>query len=46
MAGVLENIEASTLGEIKYDLERSLQKDTQGRIVTLASANAVKGIKT
>ena len=46
VAGVLENIEASTLGEIKYDLERSLQKDTHGRIVTLASANAVKGIKT
>ena len=46
VAGVLENIEASTLGEIKYDLERSLQKDTHGQIVTLASANAVKGIKT
>ena len=46
VAGVLENIEASTLGEIKYDLERSLQKDTHGRIVTLATANAVKGIKT
>ena len=46
VAGVLKNIEASTLGEIKYDLERSLQKDTHGRIVTLASANAVKGIKT
>jgi len=46
VASVLENIKASTLGEIKYDLERSLQKDTHGRIVTLASANAVKGIKT
>ena len=45
MAGVLKNLEAPTLEEIKYDLERSLQKDDQGRIVTFACANAVKGIK-
>ena len=46
VAGVLKNLEASTLDEIKYDLERSLQKDDQGRMVTFACANAVKGVKT
>lgn len=45
VAGVLKDLETSTLNEIKYDLVRSLYKDAQDQIITYASANAVKGRK-
>ena len=45
VAGVLKDLEASTLNEIKYDLKKSLHKDAKVQIVTYASANTVKGIK-
>ena len=45
VAGVLKNLKASTLQEIKHDMENCLKRDDEDRIVTFASANAVKGVK-
>ena len=45
VAGVLKDLEASTLNEIKCDLEKFLSKDADGQIVTYTSVNAVKGVK-
>ena len=45
MAGLLKKLPPSTLEEIKCDLENVLCRDDANRIVSVAAANAVKGIK-
>ncbi|MBT6534424.1 MAG: class I SAM-dependent methyltransferase, partial [Marinovum sp.] len=45
VAGVLKNLTPSTLEEIKRDLRKVLKRDDTNRIVSVASANAVKGAK-
>ncbi len=45
VAGLLKNLSLSTLEEIKSGLENILKRDDANRIVSVASANAVKGIK-
>ena len=45
VAGVLKNLTPSTLEEIKRDLGKVLKRDDTNRIVSVASANAVKGAK-
>ena len=45
VANVLKALPHSILEEIKCDLENVLKRDGENRIVSVASANAVKGIK-
>ena len=45
VAGLLKKISPSTLEDIKCDLENGLKRDYANRIVSVAAANAVKGLK-
>jgi hypothetical protein len=45
VANLLKAVPHSILEEIKCDLENVLNRDDENRIVSVASANAVKGIK-
>ena len=45
VAGLLKKLSPSTLEDIKRDLENVLERDDANRIVSVAAANAVKGIK-
>ena len=45
VANLLKDLPHSILEGIKCDLENVLNRDDENRIVSVASANAVKGIK-
>jgi len=45
VAGILSNLGADVVDNIKFKLKETLERDDEGKITSKAFANAVKGLK-